>query len=327
MRFSLPHDPDGRPCLPSYHPRSQPRSPNSPTPIPTSSNKPKPRTCWPTWPPCPTPGPPVAAATRCWRSWHGSRRGAGRGAVDHRDRRMGRRYTPGGAGRARRPPASPRLLWRARRGHHPPHAGAAGRRRPGRGDRRLAGRPAALTKVASHKAQHQQAACLLFWPVGAVWWRRRSTCQGGTPPRPDAIDLHLQRETQKRPDEHDQPQDTNVLKGGFDGYGSDDVGRHQKLQSQQNAPAKDGPDDPVGGFSTPAVEQDVGTADEGYRQARYNRRDPKDFDASGDLLHRSCHAHPCRRGTCRVHPRAAQRPATASRCAGTRGTAPDRGPP
>jgi hypothetical protein len=28
----MPHDHNGGPCLPSYHPRSQPLSPNSPTP-------------------------------------------------------------------------------------------------------------------------------------------------------------------------------------------------------------------------------------------------------------------------------------------------------
>jgi hypothetical protein len=55
MRFSLPHDLDGRPCLPTHHPRSQPRSPNSPTPIPVSSTRPKRRTCRPTWLPSPDP--------------------------------------------------------------------------------------------------------------------------------------------------------------------------------------------------------------------------------------------------------------------------------
>ena len=37
---------------------------------------------------------------------------------------------------------APGLFARPGRGHHPPHAGPAGRRRPGRRDRRLAGRPA-----------------------------------------------------------------------------------------------------------------------------------------------------------------------------------------
>ncbi len=36
-------------------------------------------------------------------------------------------------------------------------------------------------------------------------------------------------EAQERPDKHDQPQDTNVLKGWFDGDSSDDVCRNEKL--------------------------------------------------------------------------------------------------
>jgi hypothetical protein len=32
--FPQPHDPDGRPCLPTHHPRSQPLWPTSPTPTP-----------------------------------------------------------------------------------------------------------------------------------------------------------------------------------------------------------------------------------------------------------------------------------------------------
>jgi hypothetical protein len=50
MRFPQPDDPDGRPCLPTHHPRSQPPWPNLPTPIPANAKTPKPRTCWPTWP-------------------------------------------------------------------------------------------------------------------------------------------------------------------------------------------------------------------------------------------------------------------------------------
>jgi hypothetical protein len=69
MRFSLPHDRDGRPCLPTHHPRSQPRSPNSSAPIPANSKTPKPRTCWPAWPASPPRELPVAAATRWPASW------------------------------------------------------------------------------------------------------------------------------------------------------------------------------------------------------------------------------------------------------------------
>ena len=48
MRLPQPHDRDGRPCLPTHHPRSQPPSPSSPTP--TRPGQPKSRTCSPTSP-------------------------------------------------------------------------------------------------------------------------------------------------------------------------------------------------------------------------------------------------------------------------------------
>jgi len=60
MRFPQPHDPDGRPCLPTHHPRSKPPSPMS---THSNSRTPKPRTCWPTSPPSPIRERPVAAAT------------------------------------------------------------------------------------------------------------------------------------------------------------------------------------------------------------------------------------------------------------------------
>jgi hypothetical protein len=44
MRFPTPHDRDGRPCQPSYHPRSRPLSPSSPAP--NRCRTPKLRTCW-----------------------------------------------------------------------------------------------------------------------------------------------------------------------------------------------------------------------------------------------------------------------------------------
>src|SRR5512132_3943678 len=61
MRFPQPHDPDGRPCLPTNHPRSQPPWPTSPTPTPSTTVNP--RTCWPTSPPSPTRARPVAGPT------------------------------------------------------------------------------------------------------------------------------------------------------------------------------------------------------------------------------------------------------------------------
>jgi hypothetical protein len=67
MRFSLPHDPDGRPCLPIHHRRSQRPWPHSPTPNPSTTANP--RTCSPAWPASLTRELPVAAATRWWPSW------------------------------------------------------------------------------------------------------------------------------------------------------------------------------------------------------------------------------------------------------------------
>src|SRR5512132_1808876 len=67
MRFPQPHDPDGRPCLPTNHPRSQPPWPTSPTPTPSKTVNP--RTCWPTSPASPTRERPVAGATGWSPSW------------------------------------------------------------------------------------------------------------------------------------------------------------------------------------------------------------------------------------------------------------------
>src|SRR4029450_12542699 len=61
------------------------------------------------------------------------------------------------------------------------------------------------------------------------------------PPRPTTIDLDLQREAQECPDQHDQPQDGDVLQRGLHGDGPDDVGRDQELQPQQNAAPEHGP--------------------------------------------------------------------------------------
>jgi hypothetical protein len=113
--------------------------PNLPTPSPSTTanpapahlpgQHPRPASC--PWPPPPAgrhPGP-------------GRRRSAGRGAVDHRDRRVGRRRTPAGPGRARRPPPRSRPLQRPGRDHHPPHARPVRRPGAGRRHRRVAGRP------------------------------------------------------------------------------------------------------------------------------------------------------------------------------------------
>src|SRR6266508_2307438 len=67
MRFSLPHDHGGSPCLPSYHPRSH--RVLTRCAMPTRSSKPRLRTCSPTWPASPTREPLVGAATHWSPSW------------------------------------------------------------------------------------------------------------------------------------------------------------------------------------------------------------------------------------------------------------------
>jgi hypothetical protein len=62
MRFSQPHDHGGSSCLPTHHPRSHPAWPSWATLI--RSDQPRHRTCWPTSPPSPTPGPALGAGTR-----------------------------------------------------------------------------------------------------------------------------------------------------------------------------------------------------------------------------------------------------------------------
>jgi hypothetical protein len=51
MRFSLPHDPDGRPCLPTHHPRIPAALIQLVRTNPCQLHTTKPRTCWPTSPP------------------------------------------------------------------------------------------------------------------------------------------------------------------------------------------------------------------------------------------------------------------------------------
>jgi hypothetical protein len=78
MRLPHPHDPDGRPCLPTHHPRSQPPSPTSPTPTPPPPEHRRPA---PAGLPrlCPRPAsdpwPPPSAGRH---PGHGDRRGPGR---------------------------------------------------------------------------------------------------------------------------------------------------------------------------------------------------------------------------------------------------------
>jgi hypothetical protein len=75
MRFRQPHDPDGRPCLPTLHPRSQPPWPISPTP--TRSNSTAPRTSWWRAPCCTRCEPGWSQPDRRWPATGSGHQGAG----------------------------------------------------------------------------------------------------------------------------------------------------------------------------------------------------------------------------------------------------------
>jgi hypothetical protein len=113
---------DARACRPSIPdpsrphptcPRPAPPRPRTPAPAGLPGQRPRPAGC--PWPPPPAGRHPGL----------GGRRGAGRGAVDRRDRRVGHRRAPAGPGRARRPPPRSRPLQRPGRGH-PSAARSAG---------------------------------------------------------------------------------------------------------------------------------------------------------------------------------------------------------
>jgi hypothetical protein len=143
MRLPQPRDPDGRSCLPTHHPRSQPPWPHLPTPSPSTTAKP--RTCLPAWPASLTRERPVAAATRWWPSWawRPPRSSPGRGRSPRSPN--GPPTHPSRSGPHSAPAAMARPLQRPGRDHHSPHARPAGCRRPGQRHRRLAGRPGATT--------------------------------------------------------------------------------------------------------------------------------------------------------------------------------------
>ena len=57
-------------------------------------------------------------------------------------------------------------------------------------------------------------------------------------PRPDAIDLHLERETEEDPDHDDDAKNGDALECRVDDYRPDDVGDDQDLEAEQNAAAQ-----------------------------------------------------------------------------------------
>jgi hypothetical protein len=65
-----------------------------------------------------------------------------------------------------------------------------------------------------HRPQGHRAASSLLSRLAGVArsGRRRCPPEDSVLPGPAPVDLHLQREAQERPDEHDQPEDSDVLK-------------------------------------------------------------------------------------------------------------------
>jgi hypothetical protein len=81
--------------------------------------------------------------------------------------------------------------------------------------------------------------------TGRVWTSARWPRPGGSPhashlcslPGHNTLDLGLQREAQNRPDQDDQPENQEVVEGGCDGDRTDEVGRHEVFQPEQQCPA------------------------------------------------------------------------------------------
>src|SRR5450755_449953 len=57
-------------------------------------------------------------------------------------------------------------------------------------------------------------------------------------PRPQAVDLHLEREAEHDPDHHHDAEHGDALEGGVDDDRPDDVGDDQDLEAEQDAAAQ-----------------------------------------------------------------------------------------
>src|SRR4249920_3933171 len=118
------------------------------------------------------------------------------------------------------------------------------------------------------------------------WWSTR-----GASPGPATVELDFQREAQERPDDDDQPKNSDILERGLDGDGTDDVGGHQELQPEQDAACEDGSDGPVDAPRTVASEQAECSAHQGCRQAHEDGRDAEDLHAPPYVIHGLLEAH------------------------------------
>ena len=188
MRLPQPHDRDGHPCLPRHPPRSLPRSPNWMAPRRSGDADVPHLLAYLAADPRPAGAPSgrrhpliaiLAMAAAAVLTGARSFAAIAEWAAD----------APAGAGGAGRPPRGTRPLGGAHRGHDPPEPGPRGRRGPGRGDRRVAGRPWPPRPAATggrggrqdaagrHAATAGRSICLRRWstPAASCWPNARST--------------------------------------------------------------------------------------------------------------------------------------------------------
>ena len=75
-----------------------------------------------------------------------------------------------------------------------------------------------------------------FSALAEAWWIPHAAHLCSLP-RHNTLDLGLQREAQNRPDQDDQPENQDIVEGGCDSDRTDEVGRHEDFQPEQQCPA------------------------------------------------------------------------------------------
>jgi hypothetical protein len=110
-------------------------------------------------------------------------------------------------------------------------------------------------------------------------------------PRPSTSHFNLQGETQKRPDENDDDQDANALKGRRGSDGPDNVTSYQELQAEQDRPAECLAELPIivgrTRIKNPSFYE--GSCCEG--DAEHYRRHADSVDSLADVFHERVEAH------------------------------------
>ena len=114
---------------------------------------------------------------------------------------------------------------------------------------------------------------------------RPRAAQRGPPPRQDALDLGFQREAQERPDRHDQPEHVDILEGGRDGHGANQVGGDQDLQPEQQGPAEGLAQDQVSLGRPPGLPHGHRREHEGPDHADYQDGGTQCFETLGHVIH------------------------------------------